>query len=187
MILDLEANEYSGTAPDIGIYEFTEYTGQSGDLNQDNEVNIVDVVYLVQIILELIQINPNQYILGDLSQDGVGFARENYNLDIFCGSVFEIGFPSHYFDVITLYHVLEHIPEPNLLLKELQRILNILLEPFRHSDRQEALACLAARGGLRLLAPTALGGRLRRRLRAVRAIRAARMLAPPGTARTPSR
>ena len=31
---------------------------------------------------------------------------------------------------------------------ELQRILNILLEPFRHSDRQEALNCLAARGGL---------------------------------------
>jgi hypothetical protein len=31
---------------------------------------------------------------------------------------------------------------------ELQRILNILLEPFRHSDRQEALKCLAARGGL---------------------------------------
>ena len=59
----------------------------------------------------------------DLSQDGVGFARENYNLDIFCGSVFEIGFPSHYFDVITLYHVLEHIPEPNLLLAELRRIL----------------------------------------------------------------
>ena len=31
---------------------------------------------------------------------------------------------------------------------ELQRILNILLEPFRDSDRKEALQCLAAQGGL---------------------------------------
>ncbi|HIA64479.1 TPA: class I SAM-dependent methyltransferase [Candidatus Poribacteria bacterium] len=59
----------------------------------------------------------------DLSQDGIGFARENYNLNVFCGDVFEMDFPSHYFDVITLYHVLEHIPEPNPLLEELHRIL----------------------------------------------------------------
>mgnify|MGYP001157200919 FL=1 len=59
----------------------------------------------------------------DLSQDGVSFARDNYNLNVFCGNVFEMDFPSHYFDVITLYHVLEHVPEPNLLLEELRRIL----------------------------------------------------------------
>ena len=28
----------------------------------------------------------------DLSQDGVSFARANYNLNVFCGNVFEMGF-----------------------------------------------------------------------------------------------
>ena len=57
------------------------------------------------------------------SKSGCAFAQEMYELDVKCGDVFEAGFPSAYFDAITLYHVLEHIPELNPLLSELRRVL----------------------------------------------------------------
>lgn len=57
------------------------------------------------------------------SKSGTAFAQEMYALDVKCGEVFEAGFPSAYFDAITLYHVLEHIPELNPLLSELRRVL----------------------------------------------------------------
>jgi 2-polyprenyl-3-methyl-5-hydroxy-6-metoxy-1,4-benzoquinol methylase len=59
----------------------------------------------------------------DPSESGAAFAREQHGLNVFCGDLFEANFPDQYFDVITLYHVLEHIPHPNPLLKELRRIL----------------------------------------------------------------
>lgn len=57
------------------------------------------------------------------SRSGSAFAQEMYKLDVKCGEVFEAGFPSAHFDAITLYHVLEHIPELNPLLSELRRVL----------------------------------------------------------------
>ena len=57
------------------------------------------------------------------SESGSAFAQEMYKLDVQCGEVFDADFPSAHFDAITLYHVLEHIPELNPLLSELRRIL----------------------------------------------------------------
>ena len=59
----------------------------------------------------------------DLSQTGCQYAREHYDLSVFCGDLFEANFPDAHFDVITLFHVLEHIPDPNPLLTEIRRIL----------------------------------------------------------------
>lgn len=60
---------------------------------------------------------------ADPSESGVSFARDQYGLDIFCGNLFEANFPDQYFDAITLYHVLEHVPQVNPFLEELRRIL----------------------------------------------------------------
>ena len=59
----------------------------------------------------------------DPSKSGVTFAQEKYKLDVKCGEVFGANFPDAHFDAITLYHVLEHIPDLNPLLSELRRIL----------------------------------------------------------------
>lgn len=59
----------------------------------------------------------------DPSKSGSAFAREVHNLDVQCGDIFDAGFPSAYFDAITLYHVLEHISELNPFLSEIRRIL----------------------------------------------------------------
>ena len=59
----------------------------------------------------------------DPSKSGAAFAREQHQLDVKCGDVFEADFPSDHFDAITLYHVLEHISELNPFLRELRRVL----------------------------------------------------------------
>ena len=59
----------------------------------------------------------------DPSKSGITFAQEKYRLDVKCGEVFDANFPTGHFDAITLYHVLEHIPDLNPLLSELRRIL----------------------------------------------------------------
>lgn len=50
-------------------------------------------------------------------------AREKFNINVFCGFLEEAGFPDGYFDAITLWDVLEHIPDTNAFLKEIRRIL----------------------------------------------------------------
>ncbi len=59
----------------------------------------------------------------DPSKSGITFAQEIHQLDVRCGEVFDANFPDAHFDAITLYHVLEHIPELNPFLSELRRIL----------------------------------------------------------------
>ncbi len=59
----------------------------------------------------------------DPSKSGVTFAQKIHKLDVKCGEVFDANFPTAHFDAITLYHVLEHISDLNLLLDELRRVL----------------------------------------------------------------
>ena len=59
----------------------------------------------------------------DPSKSGCAFAQNIHNLDVHCGDLFDANYPKAHFDVITLYHVLEHISELNPFLSELRRIL----------------------------------------------------------------
>jgi len=59
----------------------------------------------------------------DLSESAIAFAKSQYGIEVFCGELFEAKLPTHYYDVITLYHVLEHIPWLTQFLDELCRIL----------------------------------------------------------------
>ena len=68
---------------------------------------------------------PNWETFGyDISEVGVEFARNKLGLDnVFCGKIEEAGFPENHFDIITLWDVLEHIPDPDPLLSYLSSIL----------------------------------------------------------------
>ena len=51
------------------------------------------------------------------------YAQERFKVKIFTGRLREAQFPAQYFDVVSLWHVLEHIPDPIIELLEIKRIL----------------------------------------------------------------
>lgn len=59
----------------------------------------------------------------EMSEKFADYAKNRYNLNIEKKSLSQIGYPGKYFDVVTLNMVLEHIEEPNGIMKEIHRIL----------------------------------------------------------------
>ena len=51
------------------------------------------------------------------------YAKEHLKLDVKKGDLFTAHFPDRFFDVVTLYHVLEHTPNPLEVCREVHRIL----------------------------------------------------------------
>jgi len=50
-------------------------------------------------------------------------ARRRFNIDVFCGTLEEAGFPDEFFDLCHMNHVLEHLPTPLSTLREVYRVL----------------------------------------------------------------
>jgi SAM-dependent methyltransferase len=50
-------------------------------------------------------------------------AREQRGLDVFVGDLAAAAFPGEHFDLVVLWHVLEHLPEPLATLLEARRLL----------------------------------------------------------------
>jgi 2-polyprenyl-3-methyl-5-hydroxy-6-metoxy-1,4-benzoquinol methylase len=59
----------------------------------------------------------------EISQDAAGYARKEFGLDIEAKPFEELRFPENHFDVVTLWQLLEHVPYPLMVLKEVNRIL----------------------------------------------------------------
>jgi SAM-dependent methyltransferase len=59
----------------------------------------------------------------ELSDTAANLARQQYGIEVFVGDLQEAHYPDHSFDLITLWHVFEHLPDPMPTLRELRRIL----------------------------------------------------------------
>jgi len=59
----------------------------------------------------------------ELSQDAAEYVKKEFGLDVEIGPFEKLQFPENYFDVVTLWQVLEHLPQPLTVLKEVHRIL----------------------------------------------------------------
>lgn len=63
-------------------------------------------------------------VLGtQVSKNAAAYAQEVLGIEVIVGDVLEARFPSQSFDVITLYQVLEHLPNPGEYLDEIHRLL----------------------------------------------------------------
>jgi SAM-dependent methyltransferase len=58
----------------------------------------------------------------EVSQSSFDFLIEN-NFKVFHGDLHSANFPSDYFDVVTCSEVMEHVPDPTALAREMHRIL----------------------------------------------------------------
>jgi len=59
----------------------------------------------------------------EISRDAAEYAGREFGLDVEAKPFEDLQFPDNYFDVITLWQVLEHVPYPLIVLKEVHRIL----------------------------------------------------------------
>jgi 2-polyprenyl-3-methyl-5-hydroxy-6-metoxy-1,4-benzoquinol methylase len=60
-------------------------------------------------------VEPNKWMAA--------WGKKHYGVDIKPGTLFDHKYPDNYFDVVTLWDVLEHVPDPSKTLKEVNRIL----------------------------------------------------------------
>jgi len=60
----------------------------------------------------------------EVSSTAIQIAKEKYNLDLFAGTLENPALQGKVFDNITLFHVLEHVPNPRSLLDTCYRLLN---------------------------------------------------------------
>jgi SAM-dependent methyltransferase len=75
-----------------------------------------------------------------------------YSIDIRTGTIFDMGLPAAEFDVVTLWDVLEHTPDPQAVLQECRRVLKpggLLI--VNYPDMQSGIARLMGRRWVFLL------------------------------------
>ncbi len=59
----------------------------------------------------------------ELSPYAARYASTALGREIFCGELYDASFPQEFFDVVTLWHVLEHVREPARYLAEIRRVI----------------------------------------------------------------
>lgn len=59
----------------------------------------------------------------EICKKGVEYSKREFGIITFFGTLKEANFPSKFFDVIVMYHTLEHLIDPLATLKEAKRIL----------------------------------------------------------------
>ena len=77
----------------------------------------------------------------ELNEETAWNARKVFGLEIRTGSLMDAQFEDNFFDVITLWHVLEHLPDPVQTIEECRRILKpggLFVIAFPHFDSLQA-------------------------------------------------
>lgn len=81
-------------------------------------VRLLDIGAGIGTFLSLARDRLGWEVTGtEVSTAAVGIARERYALDLLLGSAEDLALLPGSFDVITLWHVLEHVPSPSQTLK----------------------------------------------------------------------
>jgi ubiquinone/menaquinone biosynthesis C-methylase UbiE len=60
----------------------------------------------------------------EISETAIKTAKEKYNLNLIKGEIEDIDFGNRRFDVITLFHILEHVPDPSSVIDRCYELLS---------------------------------------------------------------
>lgn len=75
------------------------------------------------IMLALLKRAGWEVVGTQVSKNAAAYARETLGIDVFEGDLLAARFVPRSFDVVTLYQVLEHLPNPGAYLTEIHRLL----------------------------------------------------------------
>jgi 2-polyprenyl-3-methyl-5-hydroxy-6-metoxy-1,4-benzoquinol methylase len=84
---------------------------------------VLDIGCATGIFLEGMRVRGWQPDGVELSEFAANYARERFGLPVFTGTLEEALYPDKQFDLITMWDVLEHVPDPGSTLTEINRIL----------------------------------------------------------------
>lgn len=84
---------------------------------------LLDVGCATGAFLQLAQQNGWEVAGTEYSQYAAAFAKNLLKTDIFCGHLADAKFEEASFDVVTFWHVLEHVNDPMGYLREAYRVL----------------------------------------------------------------
>ena len=59
----------------------------------------------------------------DVNKDLIKYGKDTFNINLCCTTLKKAEFPNGHFDVITTYNLLDHLREPLLFLREIERVL----------------------------------------------------------------
>jgi 2-polyprenyl-3-methyl-5-hydroxy-6-metoxy-1,4-benzoquinol methylase len=59
----------------------------------------------------------------ETSEFAAAYAAQNSECPVYAGTLQKVGFPSESFDVVTMMDVIEHVPDPTGLIREIYRVL----------------------------------------------------------------
>lgn len=88
-----------------------------------NPGNLLDVGAGIGQFLYLARPHFTALYGTELSESGVRLAKQRYGLDLALGEIEALPFPEASFDNITLFHVLEHVPDAAATLQRCERLL----------------------------------------------------------------
>lgn len=102
----------------------TSVTAAAARLTQVSPVRLLDIGCGSGTLLALLKRRGFQASGFDFSGEAAGVAKANHGLDVtVASSLREAGFAGGAFDLVTLFHVMEHVLDPHGVLAEVRRIL----------------------------------------------------------------
>ena len=84
---------------------------------------LLDIGCATGFFLDLAKSRGWEVVGSEVSEFTVRYARERFGLDVRLGTLGDLQFDAQSFDVITMWDVIEHVPDPIGELQEVRRIL----------------------------------------------------------------
>ena len=125
-------------------------------INKLSPGKILDIGAGLGYLLSTIDSNWQKHCI-EISNDGINFIKKQYpEIDIKCEELEENLFEAEYFDVVVLYHVIEHLEQPIKILKIIKKILKPNGYLILGTPNSTGLAFKIFKQNFRLLDPTHL-------------------------------
>lgn len=125
-----------------------------------NNGNLLDIGCGIGTFLRLAKKEGFEISGTEISEYASRYVKENLSIDVFRGNIEELDFPSDSFDVLTMWHTLEHLPNPKAALAAVHRILKrdgllVIATPNLNNFITRVLYLLAKRKKLKLFSSQA--------------------------------
>lgn len=107
------------------------------DQTNKKNINLLDIGCGIGYFLSLAKKDGYDVMGTDISKWVANYVKEHHGIKVVSGNFLELKLPENYFDVITMWQVIEHLPQPNLFLKKIFTLLNpggILVIATPHVD-----------------------------------------------------